>query len=187
MMKKYIFLIVLLFSISNCSNLAQIENNLNDYKHNLDKAVENTLADYIGSHMEYESFTLIIAEKSNLLSSITNYLYPLYIVGPSMKEMFCHGEGSFAHYPSSFMRIKDKIVFIQSVRDHHVRNDKKLSKFFNKYSYSSKSGINGAWNHYLRHAIAFSINEDSHILQFYTNEPDSLFKKNVEFCAPKLD
>jgi len=48
MMKKYIFLIVLLFSISNCSNLAQIENNLNDYKHNLDKAVENTLADYIG-------------------------------------------------------------------------------------------------------------------------------------------
>ena len=104
-----------------------------------------------------------------------------------MKEMFCHGEGSFAHYPSSFMRIKDKIVFIQSVRDHHVRNDKKLSKFFNKYSYSSKSGINGAWNHYLRHAIAFSINEDSHILQFYTNEPDSLFKKNVEFCAPKLD
>ena len=142
MMKKYIFLIVLLFSISNCSNLAQIENNLNDYKHNLDKAVENTLADYIGSHMEYESFTLIIAEKSNLLSSITNYLYPLYIVGPSMKEMFCHG---------------------------------------------SKSGINGAWNHYLRHAIAFSINEDSHILQFYTNEPDSLFKKNVEFCAPKLD
>ena len=135
MMKKYIFLIVLLFSISNCSNLAQIENNLNDYKHNLDKAVENTLADYIGSHMEYESFTLIIAEKSNLLSSITNYLYPLYIVGPSMKEMFCHGEGSFAHYPSSFMRIKDKIVFIQSVRDHHVRNDKKLSKFFNKYTH----------------------------------------------------
>ena len=185
MMKKYIFLIVLLFSISNCSNLAQIENNLNDYKYNLDKAAENTLADYIGSHMEYESFTLIIAERSNPLSSITNYLYPLYIIGPSMKEMFSRGEGSFAHYPSSFMRIKDKIVFVQSARNH-VHNDKNLSKFFNKYSYSSKSGINGAWNHYLRHAIAFSINEDSHILQFYTNEPDSLFKKNVEFCAPKL-
>ena len=43
MMKKYIFLIVLLFSISNCSNLAQIENNLNDYNHNLDKAVENVI------------------------------------------------------------------------------------------------------------------------------------------------
>ncbi len=185
MMKKYILFIVLLFSVSNCSNLTQMEKNLNDYKHNLDIAAENTLADYIGSHMEYESFTLIIAERSNPLSSITNYLYPLYIIGPSMKEMFSCGEGSFAHYPSSFMRIKDKIVFVQSARDR-VHNDKNLSKFFNKYSYSSKSGINGAWNHYLRHAIAFSINEDSHILQFYTNEPDSLFKKNVEFCAPKL-
>lgn len=181
---KYIYAVLILILFTYCTNENQVGKKNSHKEPLLDAGVEEILANYINAHMDYNSYTLIPMKNNDVRMGYEVPHY-LYVLGPSMQKMFNNGEGSFAHYPSTYVRIKGRMVFLQSSLDC-LYNDNTISPLYKKYSMTSVQEVNKAWEFFLSHGIAFVVDSNTHALDVFTERPDTLFKQITEFSAPPL-